>query len=174
MIQIVARYRRSLVVINRIKHVVDSSATLAKGTVLPITLIDATDAPVLANTTEVQTGGKVFGIFLRVLVASNEAHVSGGIPNCYMTVTKNPGNNLTMPTPSIVGGNDNKKWVIHQEMMMIENDGPGGNPTLLFSGVIKIPKLYQRFGPDDNLSVNLLVPAINSAVCVQCIYKEFR
>ncbi len=171
-----ARYRRMMAMrpIHRLKHVVDSSATLGKGTVLPITLIDAVDAPVIGNVTEVETASKVYGIYLKVLVASNEAHVAGGIPNFYMTITKNPGNNLTMPTPSIVGSSDNKKWVIHQEMTMIQNDGAGGNPTIAFNGVVKIPKAYSRFGPDDNLSVNVLCPAINIAVCIQCIYKEFR
>jgi len=158
--------------VNRIKHVVDSSATLASATILPTALVIAVDAPVIANRTEVVTGSKVFGIYLKVVCASNEAFTAG-IPNVYMIVYKNPGGNLTMPAPDAVGSNDNKKFVIHQEMVML-NGADKGVPTTLFNGVIKIPKGYQRFGPNDQIKVDVLAPAIDIAICFQCHYKEFR
>ncbi len=167
------RHRRSLTIVHRIKHVVDVSATLAAATQLNQVIINTKDAPVLAATSEVETGCKVNGIYLRVEIASNEAFDSGAIPNVYMIVTKNPGGNITVPVPNLVGSNDNKRFVIHQEMVMIEN-AIGGNPRTLFNGVIVIPKGYQRFGPNDQLTVSFLSPAINIAVCLQVHYKEFR
>ncbi len=171
-----ARYRRmNLAVrpVQRIKHVVDDSATLAAAAVFANSLIAAKDAPVIGNTNEVITGSTVHGIYLKVEVASNEAFDSGAIPNVYMIVLKNPGANLTFPAPNAVGGDDNKKFVIHQEMIMIQN-AIGGNPRVLFNGVINIPKGYKRFGPADTLQVRILSPAINLALCLQCHYKEFR
>ncbi len=160
--------------IHRIKHVVDSSATVAAGTTNVIGLVDAADAPVIANTTEVETGAKVYGIYLKVITASNEAQVAGAIPNVYMAVFKNPGNNLSgLPAPNAIGVSDNKRWFVHQEMVMIDNK-ISGQPTVLFDGVIKIPRGFSRFGPDDRLALMTLCPAINTSLCVQCHYKEFR
>ncbi len=171
------RYRNrgmALRPVHRIKHVVDSSATLAKNTSLAISLVDAADAPVLANTAEVETGAKVNGIYLKVIVATNEAQVTGAIPNCYLTVFKNPGNNLTgLPLGNAVGSSDNKRWFIHQEMVMIDNK-VSGQPSVLFNGVIVIPRSLKRFGPDDRLAVAIFCPAIDISLCVQCHYKEFR
>ncbi len=169
-----ARRRMSMALrpVHRIKHVVDTSATLAGGTALPISLINSVDAPVLGNTAEVETGSKVNGIYLKVEVGSNETD-AGAIPNVYLIVFKNPGGNLTLPVPNAVGGNDNKRYVIHQEMVMLNNVA-AGNPRILFNGVIVIPKGFRRFGPGDALQINILSPALNITLCVQCHYKEFR
>ncbi len=159
--------------VQRIKHVVDSQATLALGTELPTTVIIATDAPTLALTKSVQTGAIVNGIYLRVEVASNDAQVGGAVPNVYMIVVKNPGGNLTLPASNAVGNSDNKRFVIHQEMVMIQNV-VSSNPRTLFNGVIVIPKGYRRFGPNDELTVQILSPAIDISLCMQVHFKEFR
>ncbi len=167
------RSRMALRPINRIKHVVDSSAILAKGTVLPDNIVIADDAPIIASTRKVITGSKVYGVYLKVLVASNDVFDAGAIPNVYLMVFKNPGGNLTFPAPNAVGVDDNKKYVIHQEMSMITN-AQGAAPTVLFDGVIKIPKNYQRFGPSDTLTLAVLAPLLDIAFCYQAHFKEFR
>ncbi len=169
----VARFRRrALSPVNRIKHVVDSSATLTAGSALTTTLIQSTDTPVLANTDECETGSIVNGIYLKVEVASNETD-AGAIPNVYMAVIKNPGQNLTGFAVNAIGSNDNKRFVIHQEMVMLNNLA-GGNPRVLFNGVIAIPKGYRRNGPNDVLQLIILSTAVNITLCIQCHYKEFR
>ncbi len=89
--------RRSMAMrpIHRLKHVVDASGTLAAGTVVNQIIALSVDAPVLANTTNVESASKVYGIFIKVIVASNEATVAGAIPNVYFYMAKNPGGNLT-------------------------------------------------------------------------------
>ncbi len=160
--------------INRIKHVVDGSATLAAAATFNTALIDTVDVPpVIGNTNQVVTGSKVNGIYLKVEVASNEVLDVGAIPNVYMIIFKNVGTNLTAPAANFVGGSDNKRFVIHQEMIMLNNDR-GGNPRVLFNGVIAIPKGYRRNGPDDQLSMSILSPALDIALCFQGHYKEFR
>ncbi len=166
------RMSMSLRPVHRIKHVIDNSATVAGGTTLAINIVQTVDAPVLGSTTEVETGAKVNGIYLRVEVASTETDV-GAIPNCYLAIMKNPGNNLVNVTPNAVGANDNKRFVIHQEMVMLNNLA-GGNPRTLFNGVIVIPKGMRRMGPQDKLLALVLAPTNNIAVCIQCHYKEFR
>ncbi len=169
-----ARYRTALRPINRIKHVVDNSFALAAGTQINTNLVVATDTPTLANISGVETGAKVNGLYLRVEVASDEAADVGAVPQVYMIIVKNPGGNITVPTASGVGADDNKRFVIHQEMIMLENTGRGGNPRTLFNGVLAIPKGYRRFAPNDKLEIGLLAPAVNMVVCMQAHYKEFR
>ncbi len=171
-----ARFRSGMALrpINRIKHVVDNSATLAANTVLPITIADATDTPTLAATNSVETGSKINGFYIRVEAASNEAIDLGAIPNFYLIVTKNPGDNLATPDPSSVGADDNKKWVVHQEMTMLENKGQGSNARTIFNGVVVVPKGMRRMGPKDKWLVKVKCPALATAVCLQCHYKEFR
>ncbi len=170
-----ARYRRMNMAIrpvDRIKHVVDKNATLTAAATVVENLIVSVDAPTLANVTQVKTGSTVNGIYLRVEVAGNESDV-GAIPQVYMAVVKNPGDNLAVINPASVGADDNKRYVIHQEMVMLQN-AVGGNARTLFNGVIVIPKGYKRFGPNDKLTINLRSPQLNIAYCIQCHYKEFR
>ncbi len=168
------RSRMALRPINRIKHVVDFSGALSANTVIDNVIVNATDTPTLADTNGVQTGSKVNGIYLRVEIGSDEAADVGAVPQVYMSITKNPGGNITVPDPAGVGSNDNKRFVIHQEMMMIENTGRGGNPRTLFNGVVAIPKGYKRFGPNDTLELSIKSPALNIVFCYQVHYKEFR
>ncbi len=133
-------------------------------------LVIATDAPTLANTADVQTGSTINGIYLKVEI---NATTSAALSNAYMMVAKNPGNNLTFPDANVVGSNDNKKYVIHQEMVMLQQQ-TNSNPRTLFNGVIVLPRGYRRFGPDDRLILFVFSPGVNLNVCVQCHYKEFR
>ncbi len=159
--------------IHRIKHVVDSSGTATvPGTQINTVIVNTKDAPVLANTTEVETGSKINGIYLRVEVACLTTEAAA-ISNMYMTVMKNPGGNIVVPTGNAVGANDNKRFVIHQEMLMLQN-ATLGNPRVMFNGVIAIPKGYRRNGPNDQLYVTLLSPTIDFMYCIQVHYKEFR
>ncbi len=168
------RSRMALRPINRIKHVVDISGALTAGTQLDSNLAAATDTPTLAVTSAVETASKVNGIYLRVEVASDETADVGAVPQVYMALTKNPGGNIVEPNPSGVGTSDNKRFVFHQEMVMLENTGRGGNPRTLFNGVIAIPKGYRRMAPNDLIVLSLFTPAVNISFCIQAHYKEFR
>lgn len=124
----------------------------------------------LANTTEVETGSKVNGIYLKLEAYATQATA---LSNFYMAIGKNPGNNLTLPNPNVVGISDNKRFIIHQEMVMLEQKS-NGNPRTVFNGVIAIPRGYRRFGPDDRLEIIMLSPGVDVNLCFQCHYKEFR
>ncbi len=156
--------------VNRIKHVVDQQSAFGFGTNNNINLIESKDAPVIANTTQVQTGSTVNGIYLKVECYSR---TSGALANAYMIIVKNPGNQITLPNANVVGSSDVKKYVIHQEMIMLER-AINGNPRILFNGVIAIPKGYRRFGPNDKLIARFANPGVDIELCLQCHYKEFR
>ncbi len=171
-----ARFRRMTAMrpINRIKHVVDSSAALASGTTLVSSIAVAGDTPTQAVTNSCQTGAKVNGIYFKIEVASNEAISAGAIPNVYLAIGKNPGANLSIPAPNVVGADDNKRFIFHQEMVMIENKGQGSNGRTLFNGVVVIPKGVRRLGPQDIIFTSVLSPQLDIVVCSQAHYKEFR
>jgi len=156
--------------VQRIKHVVDEQAGLSAAAVSTTDLIEAFDAPTLAVTDSVQTGSTVHAIYLKVEAYATTA---AALANVYLEIVKNPGGNLTLPSPNVVGADDNKKYVIHQEMVMLQQVA-NGNPRTLFNGVIVIPKHYQRFGPKDLLRMHLLAPGVDIFYCMQCHYKEFR
>ncbi len=164
------RTRNNLRPINRIKHVVDAQQATTAGTQVAVSLIDSVDTPVIGDTDGVETGSTVNAIYLHAEVIATSA---AALPNVYMFVFKNPGANLTAPEGNVVGISDNKKYVIHQEMVMMQKVN-NGNPRTLFNGVISIPRGYRRNGPDDNMSVLYFSPGINFEVCTQCHYKEFR
>ncbi len=161
----------SLRPVHRIKHVVDAEGALVAGTNSEIDLISTVDAPVLASVNQCETGSKVNGIYLHVEVS----HTSGvGRPNIYMEIFKNPGNALPTPDPTGVGSVDNKRYIIHQEMIMMSGDAGNGLPRPLFNGVIKIPKGYIRNGPEDRLICVLQSKNVAADFCLQSHYKEFR
>ncbi len=157
--------------VHRIKHVVDKQGATAAGTVNTTNLIQSVDAPTIAGTAQVETGSTVNGIFLSVDIVNTG--VTGVLANAYLSVAKNPGGNLTIPNPNLVGADDNKKYVIHQEMVMLQMVD-NSNPRTLFKGVIVIPKGYRRFAINDLLILQIFSPGVELNFCLQCHYKEFR
>ncbi len=133
-------------------------------------IVQSTDTPTLAVTNTVQTGSTINGIYIN---AEGYATTAGALSNIYMSVTKNPSGNIVVPAANTVGSSDNKRFVIHQEMKMLEQS-VNGNPRTIFNGVIVIPKAYRRFAPNDVLVLSFLSPGVNANVCFQCHYKEFR
>ncbi len=167
------RFRRSnnaIRPVHRIKHVVDFQGGITLNVQNTQTLISTVDAPTLASSSEVETGAKVNGIYLHVEVYATS---SASLSNVYLAVAKNPGNNLTFPNANVIGADDNKRYVIHQEMVMLQKVTPS-NPRTLFNGVIVLPRGYRRMGPNDRLLLFLFAPGVNIDFCVQCHYKEFR
>ncbi len=158
--------------VQRIKHVIDLQGAITAGSGTNVTLVLASDTPDLATTTEVQTGATVHGIYLKIEAVRTTA-TSGVLGNLYLAVFKNPGGNITNPVPNAVGASDDKRYVIHQEMVMLTQTA-NSNPRILFNGVIAIPRGYKRMGPNDTLIARLLSPGVAVNFCVQCHYKEFR
>ncbi len=165
------RSRLRLRPINRIKHVVDKQAATALGVVNVTNLASATDTPTLAASASVETGSTINGIYLKVEIVNTGT--TGVLANGYMFVAKNPGGNLVLPEPNVVGINDNKRYIIHQEMVMLQMVD-NSNPRTLFNGVIAIPRGYRRFAPNDRLELHVFSPGVELNLCIQCHYKEFR
>ncbi len=157
--------------VNRIKHVVDEQFITALGVVHDHTIAFASDTPDIGTTAEVETGSTIRSFFTSIEVVNTGA--TGVLPNCYLMMFKNPGGNLTFPNPNAVGVDDNKKYVFHQEMLMLQGIHDS-NPRTLFKGVIKIPRHLQRMAPNDLIVSRIFSPGIEITGCIQDHYKELR
>ncbi len=152
------------------KHVIDIQGDLVLAVQQNFILADAVDAPILTGAAGVEVASQIKSIYLRVEAYATSA---AALSNIYMTVMKNPSNALPTPTANLIGVSNVKKQIIHQEMVMMQQVAEG-NPRVLFKGVIRIPRNYQRMSQDDTLLLSLLAPGVNAFFCIQCIYKEFR
>ncbi len=165
--------------VNSVKHVVDTSGVITAGVGATTDLILTVDNPVFTSPNNVHVGSKVSAIFLSVEIVGRVAY--GGVPRVYFTVGKNPNDEISLPVPSAVGIDDSRKFIIHQEMMMVDGLGVAANTTVfprtMFKGVILIPKGYQRNGINDKLQFTIANNAGEATGatewCIQCIYKEF-
>ncbi len=157
--------------INRIKHVVDAQGATALGVNFDTNLIRSTDTPTLAATADVETGSKVNAIYLRVEVVNTGT--TGVLANAYLAVFKSPGASIAISDPNVIGSDKDKRYVIHQEMVMLQMID-NSNPRTLFNGVIMIPRGYRRMGPADLVIARVFSPGVELNICIQCHYKEFR
>ncbi len=164
-----SRQSQSIRPVNRIKHVVDVQAGVGLGVQLNTIIVNSVDNPVIANSNAVRTGSVVNGIYLRVEI---NATSSAALANAYMIIFKSPNGSIAVPAANTVGVNVNKKYVIHQEMVMLQQQ-TNSNPRTLFNGVIAIPRHMRRMAPNDQLLVGILSPGVNLNLCIQCHYKEF-
>jgi len=172
---------RSIRPVQSLKHVIDTNGGVSAALQSITNLAIVVDAPAPNSSPEqVNVGSKINSIYLRVEAVAIVA--AGGVDNIYMAILKNPGNNLVVPNLDQVGTSDNRRYIIHQEMMMTGQ--AGGNPgsaniaRTLFKGVIRLPRGYQRMGVNDRLQL-LIQHRVGEATqqsnfCQQCIYKEYQ
>jgi len=158
------------------KHIVDTSGLVTNVVSISDVIVGA-DNPTLANVAQVETASTVSAIFLNVQVY--RVAVSSGVARFYFIVWKNPGGALITPNPSATGSDADKRHIIHQEMIVLNNSPPVDGqtfPRTMFKGVIRIPRNLKRFGINDKLSVAFITPDSTGTAnfCLQCIYKEFR
>ncbi len=160
--------------VQRIKHVRDVQTAVPVNTALPNNFAVANDSPSLSNVNECLTGSVIRSFFVSIECVASETSTTA-TSNIYVIFFKNPGGNLTIPNGNVVGASDNKKYIFHQEMVMI-NPVDGGVPRNIFKGVLKVPKHMQRMAPNDILGFQLFIPSTGVAVnaCSQVHYKELR
>ncbi len=99
---------------------------------------------------------------------------TGVINTMDIYIAKNPGDNLTLPSPLSVGSSNEKKFVFKQWRFMVMRNQDGNTP-FHWEGWLKIPKRYQRMGTDDTISISFVCTAgVTGHFDAQFIYKWFR
>lgn len=157
--------------VKSIKHIIDLQGGLVAAAQQTLSLVSVVDNPVTtSNPNQVATSSTVGSLFLNVQVAATG---TAALANVYMYVMKNPGNNVVPPIANAVGNSDNRRHIMHQEMIMTEKNTTA-IPRTLFKGVIRIPRGMKRSGIDDEILIALFSPGVNFDFCIQCIYKEYQ
>ncbi len=161
---------RGLRPVNRIKHVHDRQYAQIVGNTTTQQIAISTQNPDPLISEQVEVGCTINGFFI---ILEANATSSAALANFYMYLAKNPGANLSLPAANVVGADDNKRFVIHQEMVMFQQQ-TNSNPRTVFKGVIAVPKAYRRMGPNDRWDLVTTSPGVSVNVCLQVHYKEFR
>ncbi len=167
-------FRSSRRPINSSKKVIDALGSTVASTVSTIAIADATSgaAWIDAADTSVPIGSTISSIYLSLFIWLNES-VGVNTPIIDWFFAKNPGTNLSFPEPGATGGNDNRRWIMHEEKGLAPDIGNGGAP-MVFKGVLKVPKGRQRMGNDDRLFISLLTENHVAFFCLKSIYKFYR
>ncbi len=133
-------------------------------------LVTTVDSPTLADLDAVQRGCSIKAIYISIDMCGLAG--TGVLQTCTAYLMKNPGNNLTSPTPRTEGGSNEKKFIFKtwNYMTMRNQDG---NPPYHWEGWIKIPKRYQRFGADDNLIITTASTTAAGHLSLMALYKWY-
>ncbi len=165
-----ARFNRGMGLrpINSVKNIVDGTFLGVAAGVTTTTVLASGVNDYAGGVTEVPIGAKVMSIYL---FASIQQTVVNSNIDWY--IWKGPGNiTATMPVPGVTGGDQNRKYILHEEKGL-----PGlvtnGAPPHIFRGVIRIPKGRQRFGEADRLEIKARGAGIYD-YCIKAIYKFYQ
>jgi len=158
-------------VVNSIKNVRNSQFGIT-ATLTSVDIAKAVNTPLSTVQSDVSQGCIIKALWCVIDVCG----LGGtGVLNVFDAILfKNPGDNLTPPTPSAQGTSNEKKFVFKTWRQMIMRNQDGIYPYH-WEGWIKIPKKYQRMGTDDTLQfIIACTTALTGHCSVQFIYKWFR
>ncbi len=159
--------------INSSKNVVDVIIGNAAGTNSTTILARAVDAATNAVAVDVTRGCKIYRIWVEIWVYATQEVAVGVTTQIDGFIIKNPGANLTVPSPGTVGTSNEKKFVFKESKGLIGARTEGATPYQFWRGWIRIPKTYQRMGADDLIQLVLRPTGTTSVTCLKCIYKWF-
>jgi len=106
-------------------------------------------------------------MFLSVFVLGSTGSASGLVD---WFLIKRPASSLAPPVPGATGISPFRKFIIHEEKGIASTQD--GTP-MVFKGVIRIPKVYQRVGALDELELHI-VSQFAAQFCIKAIYKSYR
>ncbi len=125
--------------------------------------------PIVPN--EIPIGAKIGAVFVSIFVLGSTGSGSGLI-DWYLWKNKRQASGVgTRPTPGNTGVNKFRSWILHEEKGLAATQD--GTP-MVFKGVIKIPRSFQRMGEDDAFDIVLLAPGADLEFCVKVIYKWYQ
>ncbi len=155
--------------INSIKN----SATISGSTgttIVSKTIALAVSSPLNTVTTQVENGCRIRAIWISIDVCGLAA--TGVLQTTGFYLFKNPGANLTAPSPFAVGTSNEKRFVVKEwsAMTMRNQDG---NPPYHWEGWVKIPKTHQRMATDDLWTMELITDTAAGHMSLKFVYKWF-
>ncbi len=142
------------------------------GTQVPLNVAKAVNTPLAGSGAEECSQGAIIKAIWIVLDVCGLGG-TGVLNNFSGYLFKNPGNNLTAPSPNAVGTSNEKKFIFKQWSGMIMRN-QDGNAPLHWEGWVKIPRRYQRMGTDDTIQMILICSSgVTGHFNTQHIYKWY-
>ncbi len=154
------------------KNIVQAIGGIAAAATQDLVIADAVDASTLADVDGVDRNCIVNTVYLEVWLYGAAADNVNSPIDWY--IAKNPGNNLSLPDPTTVGSDDNKRWVFAMGKGLVANQA-AGNPPYLIRGWFSIPKRYRKMNADDQIVLridNNTAGIVN--FCFLAIYKWYK
>ncbi len=167
------RNRRMLSPINSIKNSVSALTGLVDGANTVQNIAIATDTATTASSTSVDNGSIIKAIWIEFWINATATAAAGVTNAVELYLSKNPGNNLTMPTPGTQGSSNEKKFIIKSWKGLV-GTRVEGYPAYSWKGWVKIPKVYQRMGTDDHWQLNVLMTGVAGLICELFVYKWYK
>ncbi len=169
-----ARFRRNQAIrpVDSNKNIVNSLQAPIANTSAVTNLALAVDSAALASPAQVTRGSTINTVYLEVwiygqAVADINSRISWGI-------VKNPGGNLTFPSMSVAGVDDNKKFIYAMGSSLVGNNA-NGQPGYLIRGWFSVPKRYRRMGANDRIELHIRNDTANPInLCILAIYKWYK
>ncbi len=157
-------------IINSIKNSVDLTASTgtAVGNVL---LAKAVNTPLSTNPSDVSNGCIIQAIWVSFDVCGLAA--TGVLQMTQLYLIKNPGDNLTLPSPQAIGSSNEKKFIIREWKFMTMRNQDGNAPNH-WEGWIMVPKRYHRMGTDDTWRLAFNTSTAAGHFSSQIVYKWKR
>ncbi len=169
-------FRRSLNLVNSIKHVIDSEGSILQTGVQSVVTI-ANAVPNVDSTTftpgDVRVGSKINGFFISLfLLGSTGAGVGPGSLNWYIIKT-HEGQISLLPNAGNTGTSKIRNQIFHEEKGLA---GSQDGTPMAFKGVIVVPKGMRRMREGDQFHIAIRQPSSatdDAFFCVKAIYKSF-
>ncbi len=155
--------------VNSMKNQVNDQAGLT-ATQTSFVLANAVDSATLAVDRDVEKGSHVNAIYLILNAEGTGGNSVVNVLDVY--IIKNPGTNLTLPGAKVWGTSNEKKFIFKCWRWLLPNID-NGSVGIHWEGWIKIPKLYQRMGANDQI-VLVTDTDVTANYCHSAIYKWFK
>ncbi len=155
--------------INSFKRIIDTSGALTSGSV-STTAVAAASSLTSADptgSTQVPIGGRLSAIFYSLYVYSDATEAQVPLIDVYWW--KVPSSALTAPTPGATDTSELKRYIIHEEKGLAGNRTTG--QAMIIKGVMKIPKVFQRWALGDQLEMRILSSNAAGVFCAKHIYR---
>ncbi len=142
------------------------------GTKQTLQIAKAVNSPASTVASDTQNGCIITAIWLSIDGCGLGG--TGVLNNMFFYLWKNPGANLTSPTPVSWGTSNEKRFIFKSWSFMIMRN-QDGNVPFHWEGWIKVPKLYQRMATDDIFEIIVAnTAAVTGHFKIEAIYKWYR
>ncbi len=158
-------------IVNSVKNVIDGQGNIVATTDTEQQLVTVSDAYAAASTAETATGAKLFSVFLSIYLYNNADQVAGSL-DWYYAVRRGATTFADMPSANATGRSNLRNQILHNEKGLAGAVATGG-PPMVWKGVIKIPKQYQRLREGDIHFINFRSSQAGK-FCIKAIYKWYK